>query len=162
MIARAIQAAQVLSIGFLTALSFAGCRSVDSAMSDKDASVVYALGSREGFVSPLEASLKPACPALSFSGNSFSLNGGHGKTLSALARGWSAAKPRYVIAGYASPELPPDYARALSERRAQAVRQRLIEGGVEADHLQTVGFGRDSNPSSQAAGLVVIFEQPQA
>jgi outer membrane protein OmpA-like peptidoglycan-associated protein len=122
-------------------------------------SVVYALGGREGFRSPLEAALKPACPALEFPGNTFSLGGGHQKILKGLADEWQKGRPRHLIAGYTPPGLPEDYARSLSERRAQAVRQFLIEAGVEAASLQTVGFGFDSSPSSPTSGVVVIYRQ---
>ncbi len=118
--------------------------------------VVYALGGREGFSSPLEAALKPACPALEFPGTGFRLGGGHRKILNGLAAEWRNGRPRYLIAGYTPPALPEDYARSLSERRAQAVRQFLIEAGVEAASLQTVGFGFDSSPTS---GVVVIYRQ---
>lgn len=122
-------------------------------------SVVYALGGREGFSSPLEVALKPACPALEFSGTVFSLGGGHQKILKSLADEWQNGRPRYLLAGYTPPGLPEDYARSLSERRAQAVRQFLIEAGVEAASLQTVGFGFDSSPSSPTSGVVVIYRQ---
>ena len=40
----------------------------------------------------------------------------------------------------------PDYNQALSERRAQAVWQVLVdEYGVEADRLERVGFGEDGD-----------------
>lgn len=121
--------------------------------------VVYALGGREGFSSPLEAALKPACPALEFPGTFFRLGGGHQKILNGLAAEWQKGRPRYLIAGYSPPGLPEDYARSLSERRAQAVRQFLIEAGVEAASLQTVGFGFDSSPSSPTSAVVVIYRQ---
>lgn len=121
--------------------------------------VVYALGGREGFSSPLEAALKPACQALEFSGTGFRLDGGHQKALRMMAAEWQKATPRYLIAGYSPPGLPEDYARSLSERRALAVRQFLIEAGVEAASLQTVGFGFDSSPSSPTSGVVVIYRQ---
>jgi outer membrane protein OmpA-like peptidoglycan-associated protein len=122
-------------------------------------SVVFALGTRDGFQSPLQSALKPACPALDFPGEGYALTGGHRKALTALAAGWSSSKPKYLIAGYVAPRLPEDFARALTERRAQAVRQQLIEGGIEASHLQTVGFGFDSSPSSPTSSVVVIYQQ---
>ncbi|MCA1963469.1 MAG: OmpA family protein [Prosthecobacter sp.] len=122
--------------------------------------VVYALGTREGFRSPLqEGNLRPACPALEFSGTTFRLSGAHRRTLEALAASWQEKKPRYLIAGYCQTGLPEDYARSLSERRAQAVRQHLIEHGVEAANLQTVGFGHDSTPSAPTSSVVVIYRQ---
>jgi hypothetical protein len=40
-----------------------------------------------------------------------------------------------------------------------AVRQRLIELGLEASHLQTVGFGNDCAPSAPSSDVVVIYGQ---
>jgi outer membrane protein OmpA-like peptidoglycan-associated protein len=71
----------------------------------------------------------------------------------------SDKKARLLIAGYAPPDLPQDHARALSERRAQAVRQRLIELGLDAAKIQTVGFGNDFSPSGPSSGVVVIYRQ---
>jgi outer membrane protein OmpA-like peptidoglycan-associated protein len=121
--------------------------------------VVYALGSREGFQSPLQGALKPACPALEFKGEGYELTGGHKKSLTGLITEWSKDKPRYLISGYTPPGLPEDFARSLSERRAQAVRQYLIEHGIEAASLQTVGFGFDSAPSSPTSSVVVVYRQ---
>lgn len=144
---------------FLTSLLLCSCGPVASPFQEKKADIVFALGSRDGFSSPMMATLKPACPALEFRGTSYRLNGAHKKQLLQMAESWKETKPRYLIAGYTPPDLPEDYARALSERRAQAVRQNLIESGVEASHLQTVGFGHDSAPSGPTTGVVVIYRQ---
>lgn len=144
------------AIGLLTLLT--GCSGLPS-LQKKEAEVVFALGTRDGYTSPMNAALKPASTALEFQELQFDLNGAHRKALSELAAAWPETKPRYLIAGYAPPELPEDYARSLSERRAQAVRQYLIEHGVEAANLQTVGFGSDSSPSGPATGVVVIYHQ---
>ncbi|SKA88485.1 OmpA family protein [Prosthecobacter debontii] len=140
-------------------LGLSSCQQMPPLFPEDQADIVFALGARDGFVSPLTTSLKPACSALEFEGNSFSLKGAHRKTLSELSKDWSSSKPRYLVAGYTQPDLPEDYARSLSERRAQAVRQALIESGVEATHLQTVGFGHDSAPSGPTTGVVVIYRQ---
>lgn len=126
---------------------------------EPEADVVFALGSRDGFSSPLQGALKPACPALEFDDENFALTGAHKKTLAGLAADWSKAKPRYLIAGYSPPGLPEDFARTLSERRALAVRQHLIESGIEAANMQTVGYGFDSTPNSPTSSVVVIYRQ---
>ncbi len=126
---------------------------------EQQPSVVFALGTRDGFQSPLQGALKPACPALDFPGEGYALTGGHRKSLATLAADWSSSKPKYLIAGYVAAGLPEDFARSLTERRAQAVRQQLIESGIEASHLQTVGFGFDSSPSSPTSSVVVIYQQ---
>lgn len=150
---------RLLIPSFGLVVGLCSCSTVPSLFQENEADIVFALGTRDGFVSPMTASLKPACPALEFSGNSFSLTGAHRKELEEVASAWAEGKPRYLIAGYTQPGLPEDYARSLSERRAQAVRQILIESGVEATHLQTVGFGHDSAPSGPTTGVVVIYKQ---
>jgi len=143
----------------LSALHLSSCGTLTGLVAEPESDIVYALGSREGFSSPLQSALKPACPALEFAGVRFTLTGAHEKVLTSLAAAWPETKPRYLIVGYAPPGLPEDYARTLSERRAQAVRQRLIESGVEAANLQTVGYGHDSAPSSPNTSVVVIYRQ---
>jgi hypothetical protein len=141
----------------LTALP--ACKNLPSLSGGQKADIVFALGSRNGFSSPLTQTLKPACPALEFQGLGFALNGAHQRTLSALAKDWSMDKKRYLIAGYSPSGLPEDFARTLSERRAQAVRQHLIENGIEAASMQTVGYGSDSSPNSPTSSVVVIYRQ---
>lgn len=140
-------------------LALCSCSEFPPLLKKSEADIVFALGPREGFSSPMTTALKPATSALEFQGNSFFLNGAHKKVLKELAASWPAEKPRYLIAGYAPPELTEDYARSLSERRAQAVRQYLIENGIEAANLQTVGFGHDSSPSGPTTAVVVIYKQ---
>lgn len=148
----------------LLPLLLAGCSQLprlSGLSTEADPNVVFALGSREGFQSPLLAPLKPACPALEFRGESFALTGAHKKTLAGLLRTFQQEPgARCLVAGYSQPGLPEDYARSLSERRAQAVRQHLIESGIEATSLQTVGYGFDSAPSAPTSGVVVIYRQP--
>lgn len=136
------------------------CGNVPFISGAKDEAVIYALGSRDGYKSPLSANLKPACPALLFDNEGYALTTKHQISL----RGLFAAMPqggkeRFLIAGYAPPTLPQDHARALSERRAQAVRQHLIELGLEPANLQTVGFGNDFSPSGPSSDVVVIYKQ---
>lgn len=122
--------------------------------------VVYALGPRDGYTSPLNGSLKPACPALVFENSNFQLTTTHQEALGSLAQEMTKnKKARLLVAGYTSPNLPPDHARSISERRALAVRQRLIELGLEAANVQTVGFGNDFSPSGPSSNVVVIYRQ---
>lgn len=145
-----------LFLSFTLGLVLCQCSTVPALFEENETEVVFALGARDGFVSPMTTALKPACPALEFRESGFELNGAHKKLLTKLAEGWKEKKPRYLIAGYTPPNMPEDYARTLSERRAQAVRQMLIESGVEAASLQTVGFGSDSTPTTN---VVVIYRQ---
>jgi len=137
-------------------LCLTSCSSLPLLMKEQ-AAVVYALGDRDGFPSPLTRDLTPACPALSFTGDSHATLGRHHLRLIQVAEAAKKDKQRLLIAGYTSPTLPQDYARALSERRAQDVRQRLIEMGVEAGALHTVGLGNDFAPSGPSSDVVVIY-----
>jgi len=51
-------------------------------------------------------------------------------------------KVRIRIAGYTSAQGTEEYNQALSERRAEAVQAYLVKGGIAADRLVTIGFGR--------------------
>lgn len=143
----------------LTSCAAATRKAGKEAAQKDETGVVYALGSREGFSSPLQKSLQTACPPLEFAGNHFDLSKANQATIKNLAESWKAAKPRYLIAGYAQSGLPEDYARSLSDRRAHGVRQALIEAGVEAANLQAVGFGHDIAPAGATANGVMVYRQ---
>lgn len=48
-----------------------------------------------------------------------------------------------LIAGHTDTDGDPDGNRRLSQRRADAVRQFLIDAGIDGDRLQAEGFGED-------------------
>lgn len=153
-----------LGVALVASLLLASCGSIPiPAVLGKSApeTVVYALGPRESYTSPLTASLKPACPALVFDDGGFLLTTSHQDALRSLARETleKNKKARLLVAGYTPPNLPADHARSLSERRALAVRQHLIGLGFEAANLQTVGFGNDFSPSGPSSDVVVIYQQ---
>jgi outer membrane protein OmpA-like peptidoglycan-associated protein len=62
--------------------------------------------------------------------------------LDALSRD-SLADFRFQIAGHTDASGADDYNRQLSERRANAVMQYLIENGVDPRRLVAVGYGED-------------------
>lgn len=145
----------------LLALGLTSCGSLPILTQEKTA-VVYALGDRGGFPSPIASGLTPACPALTFTGDSHVTSGRHHLRLQQVAENAKRDKQRLLIAGYTSPSLPPDYARALSERRAQDVRQRLIERGVDAGSMHTLGLGNDFSPTGPSSDVVVIYHTAPA
>ena len=48
-----------------------------------------------------------------------------------------------ILAGFTDERGTAEYNRGLGERRAQAVRQALIEKGLPASRIQTVSFGAE-------------------
>ena len=46
------------------------------------------------------------------------------------------------IAGHTSAAGTEEYNQSLSERRAEAVKAYLVKGGVDADRLSTIGYGK--------------------
>jgi peptidoglycan-associated lipoprotein len=57
---------------------------------------------------------------------------------------------RLIVAGFTDERGTQEYNRGLGERRAQAVRQALIDAGIAADRIQTVSFGSEmpADPAS--------------
>jgi peptidoglycan-associated lipoprotein len=61
---------------------------------------------------------------------------------------------RLIIAGFTDERGTQEYNRGLGERRAQAVRQVLIDNGIGSDRIQTVSFGSEmpaDSASNEAA-----------
>ena len=58
-----------------------------------------------------------------------------------------------IIAGFTDERGTSEYNRGLGERRAESVRQYLIQHGVAGDKIQTVSFGADmpADPASNEA-----------
>ncbi len=78
-------------------------------------------------------------------------------------------KTRIRIAGYTSAHGTKEYNQQLSERRAEAVKNYLVKGGIAANRLVTIGFGQtrpaeyepvpDNIYSKEAkANMRVLFE----
>ena len=79
-----------------------------------------------------------------FVGNSHGLNANTQQILMAQAR-WLLANPaiRARIEGHADERSPRDYALALGERRATAVRDFLVLQGVPAAQLSIISWGKE-------------------
>lgn len=81
-----------------------------------------------------------------FFGNASADLGGRARTALSAQAQWLLAHPQYAvrIEGHSDdPPLRPEDQEALSEKRAEAVRQRLIEEGVPAERVEIVPWGRE-------------------
>lgn len=79
-----------------------------------------------------------------FAGSGYGLDGAAQATLTAQAR-WLLANPevRARIEGHADERSPRDYALAIGERRANAVRDFLVLQGVPAAQLTILSWGKE-------------------
>ena len=79
-----------------------------------------------------------------FTGSGHGINAAGQATLVAQAR-WLLANPaiRARIEGHADDRTPRDYALALGERRAKAVRDFLVLQGVQPGRLTTISWGKE-------------------
>lgn len=79
-----------------------------------------------------------------FMGNSHGIDSAGQATLIAQAR-WLRANPavRARLEGHADDRTPRDYALAIGERRANAVRDFLVLQGVPAAQLAVISWGKE-------------------
>jgi peptidoglycan-associated lipoprotein len=79
-----------------------------------------------------------------FAGSSHGIDAAGQATLTAQAR-WLLAHPevRARIEGHADERTPRDYALAVGERRASAVRDFLVLQGVPDAQLTTISWGKE-------------------
>ena len=77
-------------------------------------------------------------------------------TLASHARQWQETKPRLLIVGFAQRGFPASYARSLSQRRAESVREILIKEGMDAAVLHSTGYGHDQ-PGLSSGDEVRVF-----
>ena len=70
--------------------------------------------------------------------------------ISAVVSGLKSTNEQVIVAGFTDERGTAEYNRQLGERRAQAVRQSLIEKGLSGSRIQTVSFGAEmpADPSS--------------
>lgn len=75
---------------------------------------------------------------------------------------------RFLVAGHTDGSGNAEYNRQLSRRRAESVKQFLVSHGVEAERLQTAGFGKDQlltpdepgNPLNRRVEIRNLGERP--
>ena len=96
----------------------------------------------EGLQADLVA--KTGSDTVYFAGNSHGIDAAAQVTLSAQARWLLAnAEVRVRLEGHADERTPRDYALAVGERRANAVRDYLVLQGVPAAQLTIISWGKE-------------------
>ena len=78
-----------------------------------------------------------------FGFDSFEVSGTEMGKVQAVADFMRSAKGDVIIAGFTDDRGTEEYNRGLGERRALAVREKLIGLGIGAGRIQTVSFGEE-------------------
>lgn len=88
-----------------------------------------------------------------FGFDSYSVEPAESSKIQQVSSALSSNSKRLIIAGFTDERGTQEYNRGLGERRAQAVRQALIDAGIQGDRIQTVSFGSEmpADPGSTEA-----------
>ncbi len=95
-----------------------------------------------------------------FAGSGHGLDAAGQATLVAQAR-WLLANPaiRARIEGHADDRTPRDYALAIGERRADAVRDFLVLQGVPAAQLTTISWGKERSAVEGSSEMALALNR---
>jgi peptidoglycan-associated lipoprotein len=78
-----------------------------------------------------------------FGFDSYTVSAGEQSKVAQVASSLRGSSDSVILAGFTDERGTAEYNRGLGERRAQAVRQALIERGLPAARIQTVSFGAE-------------------
>ncbi|MFZ4776363.1 MAG: OmpA family protein [Terrimicrobiaceae bacterium] len=83
--------------------------------------------------------------------DSYEVSGAEKPKIEQVATAMKSSPGNLIVAGFTDDRGTEEYNRGLGERRAQAVRQALIDAGVPAAKIQTVSFGKEM-PADSGSG----------
>jgi peptidoglycan-associated lipoprotein len=86
-----------------------------------------------------------------FGFDSFEVSGSEMGKVQAVADFMRSSKQNMIIAGFTDERGTEEYNRGLGERRALAVREKLIGLGISGGRVQTVSFGEEM-PAASGGG----------
>lgn len=141
-------------------LSFSACQNLgkkenamaDYAAADGDYVTGTPLPERQEGVSFLGGSTdRSQFSPIYFAFDSYEVGPGERGKIDQVASYLRSSPSDVIIAGFTDERGTPEYNRGLGERRAQAVRQALIQAGVDPGLLQTVSFGAEM-PADPGSG----------
>ena len=90
-------------------------------------------------------------PPVQFGFDSFEVSGSEMGKVQAVADFMRSSRDNVIIAGFTDERGTEEYNRGLGERRALAVREKLIGLGIGGGRVQTVSFGEEM-PVSAGGG----------
>jgi outer membrane protein OmpA-like peptidoglycan-associated protein len=86
-------------------------------------------------------------PVVQFAGSGWKLAPAETAKIRGVAR-WMTGNPERVLVAAGARAESPEYARQLSDLRAQTVRRALVSAGVPDEKILTVSFGEDAPPAT--------------
>lgn len=86
-----------------------------------------------------------------FAFDSYSVGPEEAGHVQAVASSLQGSASTVIIAGFTDERGTGEYNRALGEKRAESVREKLIADGVGAERIQTVSFGAEM-PADPGSG----------
>lgn len=90
-------------------------------------------------------------PPVQFAYDSYEVSGGEKANIQKVAAAMKSSPANLIVAGFTDDRGTDEYNRGLGERRAQSVRQALINDGLPAGKIQTVSFGKEM-PADPGSG----------
>jgi peptidoglycan-associated lipoprotein len=78
-----------------------------------------------------------------FAYDSFAISDSENGKIQQVASAMKSMSNTLILAGFTDERGTEEYNRGLGEKRAQAVRDALISGGVSGGRIQTVSFGEE-------------------
>ncbi len=82
-------------------------------------------------------------PPVQFGYDSYEVGASELSKVQSVAQAMKGSKNDMIIAGFTDERGTEEYNRGLGERRAQAVREKLIGMGISGGRIQTVSFGEE-------------------
>jgi peptidoglycan-associated lipoprotein len=95
--------------------------------------------------------VKGQFPPVQFGFDSFEVSGSEMGKVQAVADFMRSSQSDVIIAGFTDERGTEEYNRGLGERRALAVREKLIGLGIGGGRVQTVSFGEEM-PANAGSG----------
>jgi len=86
-----------------------------------------------------------------FAFDSYAIGSGERGKIDEVANFMKGGSNTLIVAGFTDERGTPEYNRGLGERRAQAVREALIQAGADGSRIQTVSFGAEM-PADSGSG----------
>jgi outer membrane protein OmpA-like peptidoglycan-associated protein len=90
-------------------------------------------------------------PVIRFAAESWRISASEEPKIRTVAR-WLTGHPERVLLSAGARAATPEFARQLSDLRAQTVRRALVEAGAPASKILTVSFGEDA-PEFTGSGV---------